>query len=87
MGVYIGDRQLPTTEGWHAWQPQRTAGSFVRIESSPERNRLVADELPIIGSEGELWLGDTVEIPGELLISWDQGDKGFVAAFAPAAVF
>ncbi|MCB9745544.1 MAG: hypothetical protein H6740_23395 [Alphaproteobacteria bacterium] len=84
--VWRDDRPLRSTSGWDAWQPAQVEGVFVRVESTPERNRLVADGLPIIGSEQEIWLGDVAAMPSERLLTWDQGERGYVAAFAPASI-
>ncbi|MCB9758816.1 MAG: hypothetical protein H6739_03170 [Alphaproteobacteria bacterium] len=85
--LYRGDAPVPTTEGWGATQPRVAGGSLVRIETSPERSRVVIDDLPLIGSETTLELGDPIEVPGAVLVPWDSDGSGYVAVVsAPEGV-
>lgn len=79
--LYRGDVVIPGSAGWQLTQPRVVGETVIRLESSPERNRVVIGNYPLVGSEGTIELGDPVPLGDFILVPWTSGEKAFLAVW------
>lgn len=79
--LYRGDVVIPGSAGWQITQPRVVNDVVIRLESSPDRNRVVVGNYPLVGDEGTMELGDPAPLGSTILVPWDVGGKTYLAVW------